>query len=58
MKGLLLQNKKFTLAHELGHYLLHKRKDFNKKEVYKRMEEEANYFASSFLMLDLFRGTY
>ncbi|EJV49188.1 hypothetical protein IEK_02898 [Bacillus toyonensis] len=44
---------KFTLAHELGHYLLHKhvkKEDFNKKEVYKRMEDEANYFASSFLM--------
>lgn len=44
---------KFTLAHELGHYLLHKhikKEDFNKKDVYKRMEEEANYFASSFLL--------
>ena len=44
---------KFTLAHELGHYLLHKyikKEDFNKKEVYKRMEDEADHFASSFLL--------
>lgn len=44
---------KFTLAHELGHYLLHKyitKEEFNQKEIYKRMEEEANYFASSFLL--------
>ncbi|MFJ7310825.1 helix-turn-helix domain-containing protein [Peribacillus frigoritolerans] len=44
---------KFTLAHELGHYLLHqevKKEDFNKKEVYNRIEDEANYFASSFLL--------
>ncbi|MDA6083001.1 ImmA/IrrE family metallo-endopeptidase, partial [Escherichia coli] len=44
---------KFTLAHELGHFLLHKsvkKEDFNKKDVYKRMEEEANHFASAFLL--------
>jgi Zn-dependent peptidase ImmA (M78 family)/DNA-binding XRE family transcriptional regulator len=44
---------KFSLAHELGHYLLHKyisSEEFNKKNVYKRMEQEANYFASSFLL--------
>lgn len=44
---------KFTLAHELGHYILHKnvlKTEFNKKDVYKRMEEEANKFASAFLL--------
>ncbi|MGE7609643.1 helix-turn-helix domain-containing protein [Peribacillus frigoritolerans] len=44
---------KFTLAHELGHFLLHhniKREDFNKKDLYRRIEEEANHFASSFLL--------
>ncbi|MEK3821350.1 XRE family transcriptional regulator [Cytobacillus sp. FSL W8-0315] len=44
---------KFTLAHELGHYLLHKnvkKSEFNTKEVYKRMEDEANHFASAFLL--------
>lgn len=44
---------KFTLAHELGHYLLHynvSREDFNKKEIYKRLEIEANHFASAFLL--------
>lgn len=44
---------KFSLAHELGHYLIHKHvkeEEFNKKDVYKRMEDEANHFASSFLL--------
>jgi Zn-dependent peptidase ImmA (M78 family)/DNA-binding XRE family transcriptional regulator len=44
---------KFTLAHELGHYLLHKnvkKEEFNSKDVYKRMETEANHFASAFLL--------
>ncbi|RUS55086.1 hypothetical protein QI30_08970 [Kurthia sp. 3B1D] len=44
---------KFTLAHELGHYLLHyhlSKEDFNKKDIYKRIEIEANYFASAFLL--------
>lgn len=44
---------KFTLAHELGHSILHKNiksEDFNKSEVYKRIEREANYFASAFLL--------
>lgn len=44
---------KFTLAHEVGHYMLHKnlrKEDFNKKDIYKRIEEEANHFASSFLL--------
>lgn len=44
---------KFTLAHELGHYLLHNnvsKEDFNKKDVYKRIESEANHFASAFLL--------
>lgn len=44
---------KFTLAHELGHYLLHHhvtKEEFGTKEIYKRMEEEANHFASAFLL--------
>jgi len=44
---------KFTLAHELGHYLLHHnitKEEFNTKNIYKRMEEEANHFASAFLL--------
>lgn len=44
---------KFTLAHELGHAILHKNvpmNEFNKKDVYKRMEVEANNFASAFLL--------
>ena len=51
---------KFTLVHELGHYILHnnvRKTEFNKKDVYKRMEQEANYFASAFLMpRDSFSG--
>lgn len=44
---------KFTLAHELGHYILHKNiklTEFNNKEVYSQMEKEANHFASAFLL--------
>lgn len=54
--------KRFTVAHELGHFLLHKddRIQFEDVELYrtdheyspedKKMEEEANRFASEILM--------
>lgn len=44
---------RFDIAHELGHLILHhyvKENEFNNKENYKRMENEANRFASSFLL--------
>ncbi|MDF2313766.1 helix-turn-helix domain-containing protein [Lactiplantibacillus pentosus] len=44
---------RFSLAHELGHILLHSeydRKLYAKKEIGKRLEVEANMFASCFLM--------
>lgn len=44
---------RFSLAHELGHMLLHSHitiEDLNDKEVLKRIEREANRFASAFLM--------
>lgn len=57
---------RFTLAHELGHYILHSKyltednidtiKDLNvevNNDVLKRMELQANYFASCLLMPDL-----
>lgn len=42
----------FDLAHELGHLLLHYKVEFNilDKQTYKKMEDEANYFASEFLL--------
>lgn len=40
--------RNFDLAHELGHILLHKYKDMN--EDGDRLEQEANYFASCFLL--------
>lgn len=51
--------KKFTLAHELGHYVLHRdtqRKyridtvDYSKDDDTTREETEANYFAASLLV--------
>lgn len=44
--------RNFDLAHELGHLLLHFRVEFNMldKQTYKRMEDEANLFASEFLL--------
>lgn len=51
--------KKFTLAHELGHYILHhntKRKyrleqlDYSKSDSNTKEETEANYFAASLLV--------
>ncbi|HDR7530914.1 TPA: ImmA/IrrE family metallo-endopeptidase [Bacillus anthracis] len=44
---------RFNIAHELGHLILHsryKKKDVNDKAQHKRMEQEANRFASAFLM--------
>lgn len=50
--------KRFTLAHELGHYILHQNKniitctkrDMNDWTGMKSIETEANYFASEILM--------
>lgn len=56
---ILLSNDKtasrsrFDIAHELGHLVLHsylKVSEFNIKENYKRIEKEANRFASAFLL--------
>jgi len=44
---------RFDLAHELGHLIMHKhisQDDLSNKEVLDRIEDEANYFASSFLL--------
>lgn len=51
-KGSAVRSR-FDLAHELGHLLLHsglKQSEFNKKANYKRIEKEANHFASTFLL--------
>ncbi len=50
--------KSFTLAHELGHYVLHKNsnsfridlQDYSKEGDPENQETEANYFAGSLLM--------
>ena len=51
--------KKFTLAHELGHFVLHKdtnkkyrfdRFDYSKDDLTTKEETEANYFAASLLV--------
>lgn len=56
---ILLSNDKtasrsrFDIAHELGHLILHSKlllSEFNLKENFKRIEKEANRFASSFLL--------
>ncbi|MBN7275556.1 ImmA/IrrE family metallo-endopeptidase [Ligilactobacillus pobuzihii] len=43
---------RFNLAHELGHIIMHGEKTTSNcaKDVYKRREEEANYFAGCLLM--------
>lgn len=44
---------RFNLAHELGHVLLHQgfsSKELKEKDIYKRVEEEAQYFAGCLLM--------
>lgn len=44
---------RFDLAHELGHLILHKNicdEDIKNKDTQKRIEDEANYFASAFLL--------
>lgn len=51
---------RFDIAHELGHLVLHsrlKKSEFNKKEVYKLIEKEANRFAASFLLPSSSFGT-
>jgi len=43
----------FSLAHELGHILLHRYitdEDINSKEILRQIEREANAFASAFLL--------
>ena len=46
--------KRFTIAHEIGHYLLHSRQGEKKIRVARqgsnRLEWEANWFAAAFLM--------
>jgi len=44
--------RNFTLAHELGHILMHSSASFDEleKEAKKRIEDEANLFAASFLL--------
>lgn len=58
---------RFSLAHELGHILLHSHyseSSYKSKEMHKRLEAEANMFASSLLMpregflLDVIRPTF
>lgn len=51
------KRQRFTLAHELGHYILHKEKNFGFKdavffrnEIIDSMEYSANEFASQLLM--------
>ena len=52
------ERKKFTLAHELGHYMLHPNEmklrvdvyDYSKDSKESVEESEANYFAASLLM--------
>lgn len=63
-----LHNKKrqrFTLAHELGHYILHKEKNaefkdtvFFRNDVLDSMEYNANEFASELLMPEVDVRTY
>lgn len=44
--------RNFDLAHELGHLMLHYKVEFTMqdKKNYKALEDEANYFASEFLL--------
>lgn len=44
--------RNFDLAHELGHLLMHYKLDINNldKKSYQTVEQEANYFASCFLL--------
>ncbi len=45
--------RRFDAAHELGHLILHRhltQADFDSPEVFRRAEDEANAFASSFLL--------
>ena len=49
--------RNFDLAHELGHLLIHYKVEFNMqdKSCYRRLEDEANSFASAFLMPEEFQ---
>ena len=51
-KGKTAVRRNFDLAHELGHLLLHKDVDFDEldKYDYQKKEQEANQFASFFLL--------
>lgn len=58
-KDLSETRKRFTLAHELGHFLLHKKAnvkfrlegfDYSSNSEYSREETEANYFAACILV--------
>ena len=51
-------NQQFSLAHELGHYVLHSgvNPQIIEKEEYRKMEQEAEEFASCFLLpSDMFK---
>ena len=48
-KSMSNDRKRFTLAHELGHLIMHSSEDFLFAE-YRDKEDEANMFASEFLM--------
>ncbi|QTD40301.1 ImmA/IrrE family metallo-endopeptidase [Sporosarcina sp. Te-1] len=50
--------RNFDLAHELGHLLLHYKVEFNMqdKSSYRILEDEANSFASAFLMPEEFQN--
>lgn len=50
--GRSLSRKNFSLAHELGHIILHRDDDFNEKTKVEQaeIEKEANDFAAAFLM--------
>lgn len=49
--------RNFDLAHELGHLLLHYKVEFNMQDrrSYRTLEDEANNFASAFLMPEEFQ---
>ena len=56
-KNQILERQQFSIAHELGHLLLHKLSKKNSREVYyrktgnnSRLEWEANEFAAALLM--------
>lgn len=48
--GMPNDRKRFSLAHELGHLVMHLREDDSLTKSEKELEEEANLFAGEFLM--------